>query len=60
MKEFTENILKYFESGLIQPIVDSEFSIDQVSDAHARIESNESIGKVLMKISDEKEERNDL
>jgi NADPH:quinone reductase-like Zn-dependent oxidoreductase len=52
--------LKHFESGLIQPIIDSEFAIEQVSEAHARIESNKNMGKVLMKVFGEIEERNDL
>jgi tumor protein p53-inducible protein 3 len=60
INEFTEKILKHFESGLIQPIIDSEFAIEQVSEAHARIESNKNMGKVLMKVFGEIEERNDL
>ena len=50
IKEFTNNIIEHFESGLIKPILDSEFTLDQVSEAHARVESNETIGKVLMKV----------
>ncbi len=55
MADFTANILQYFENGTLKPIIDQEFNLEQVAMAHQRVESNENIGKVLIKISDEKE-----
>lgn len=45
---FVEHAMKYIESGAIVPVVDKVFSADQVSDAHRYLESNESLGKVVL------------
>jgi putative PIG3 family NAD(P)H quinone oxidoreductase len=36
--------------GAIQPVIDSVYSWDDVSAAHARMEANENIGKIVLKI----------
>ncbi len=37
--------------GKIKPIIDSVFSMDEVCDAHKRIESGSHIGKILLKMN---------
>ena len=37
--------------GVVRPIIDSVYSIDEVRAAHERLESNESFGKVVLTIS---------
>ena len=45
---FNENILPKFERGDLKPEVDAVFSVDQIKDAHRRIEANENFGKVIV------------
>ena len=37
-----------FERGALRAVVDREFPLDRIADAHRRMESNESFGKVLI------------
>ena len=37
-----------FVSGELKPIVDRVYNLSQVADAHTFIESNQSIGKVIL------------
>ncbi len=55
MVHFERVILPHFQSGLLESIVDSEFSLDQIQEAHKRMELNENVGKILLKISDDEE-----
>jgi NADPH:quinone reductase-like Zn-dependent oxidoreductase len=34
--------------GTIQPVIDSVFPLDRIQDAHRRLESNETFGKVVL------------
>jgi NADPH:quinone reductase-like Zn-dependent oxidoreductase len=38
-----------FVSGELKPIIDRIYNLSQVADAHTFIESNQSIGKVILK-----------
>jgi len=35
-------------SGSVQPVIDSVFPLEQIQDAHRRLESNETFGKVVL------------
>lgn len=50
--EFIENVLPYFEKGLIKPIVDIIFPLDEVAKAHQYMEENKNSGKIILKIED--------
>lgn len=50
--EFIENVLPYFEKGLIKPIVDIVFPLDEVAKAHQYMEENKNSGKIILKIED--------
>eukprot|EP00347_Sterkiella_histriomuscorum_P009950 403339254 len=41
--------LAEFNSGLLKPIVDKVYGFSQIQEAHQYMESNESIGKILIK-----------
>jgi len=41
-----------FTTGLVRPIIDSEFSMQDVRRAHERMESNETFGKIVLRIAD--------
>jgi len=47
---FTRDVLPRFASGELQPTVDSIFALDQIGDAHERMASNRSCGKIVLRI----------
>ena len=49
VEDFSKNVLPHFESGLLVPVVDKVFSIDEVVEAHKYMETNQNIGKILLK-----------
>lgn len=48
---FGKEVVPLLVQGSIQPVIDSVFPFDQVQDAHRRLESNETFGKVVLTIS---------
>lgn len=50
MSELQQHTWTMFESGQLAPIVDSTFSIADIDDAINLIESNDSFGKVVLKL----------
>jgi len=49
-RAFADEVVPLFASGLLRTIIDSEFPLDQVQAAHARLESNETFGKVVLRV----------
>lgn len=47
---FAEHVVPLLENGSVRPVVDSVFKIDEVREAHRRIESNQTFGKVILTI----------
>ncbi len=47
-REFAERMIPQFESGRLKPIVDRVFSFDQIADAHRLMESNTTLGKIVL------------
>ena len=45
-----------FETKQLKPIIDKPFSFDDIVNAHLYMESNQTIGKVLLTLSDKKDE----
>jgi tumor protein p53-inducible protein 3 len=56
IQDFENTILPHFSTKTLVPIIDSEFGIDNIRDAHEHVESNKTIGKVLLKVSNDAEE----
>ncbi|HEY3027933.1 MAG TPA: NAD(P)H-quinone oxidoreductase [Pyrinomonadaceae bacterium] len=48
---FAAHVVPLLARGVVRPIVDSVYSIDEVRAAHERLESNETFGKVVLTIS---------
>jgi putative PIG3 family NAD(P)H quinone oxidoreductase len=48
-RRFAEQVVPWLARGLVRPVVDSVFSLDDVRDAQARMESNEVFGKVILR-----------
>ncbi|MEY8881066.1 NAD(P)H-quinone oxidoreductase [Donghicola sp. XS_ASV15] len=49
--ELREKVWPLLSAGQIKPVMDSEFALDQASEAHARMESSGHIGKIVLKVS---------
>jgi len=50
-KAFDEQVVPLLAKGTIQPVIDSVFPLEQIQDAHRRLESNETFGKVVLTIT---------
>ena len=48
---FAREVVPLLENGSIQPVIDSIFPLEQIQDAHRRLESNETFGKVVLTVS---------
>lgn len=48
---FARELCPLFERGQLRAVIDSEFEMRDVAAAHRRMESNETFGKVVLKIS---------
>ncbi len=47
-REFSARMIPLFESGRLKPIVDRVLSFDQVAEAHRVMESNATLGKIVL------------
>ncbi|HEX5882903.1 MAG TPA: NAD(P)H-quinone oxidoreductase [Pyrinomonadaceae bacterium] len=48
---FAREVVPLLAQGSVQPVIDSIFSLEKIQDAHRRLESNETFGKVVLTIS---------
>lgn len=48
---FGQEVVPLLAKGSIRPVIDSVFPLEQIADAHRRLESNETFGKVVLTIS---------
>ena len=51
MNNLKENIWPFLESGDIKPIIDTVIPIEEVDKAHKLMESNQTFGKVILKVN---------
>lgn len=58
MKDFESKILSKFNEYGLQVLIDKEFELEKIAEAHKHMESNANIGKIIIKVSqtDEKQE----
>ncbi len=47
-REFSDRVLPMFEAARLRPVVDSVYSFREIRDAHQRMESNASFGKIVL------------
>jgi NADPH:quinone reductase-like Zn-dependent oxidoreductase len=47
---FASEVVPLLASGVLRPTIDSTFALDQIAEAHRRLESNQSTGKVVLTI----------
>ncbi len=48
---FAEQVVPLLASGAVRPVIDQVFALEDVRAAHERVESNESFGKVVLRIA---------
>ena len=48
---FGQEVVPLLAQGSIQPVIDSVFPLEKIQDAHRRLESNETFGKVVLTMS---------
>ncbi|MCY3725390.1 MAG: NAD(P)H-quinone oxidoreductase [Paracoccaceae bacterium] len=49
-EDLMEKVFPYLETGRIKPIMDSTFKLDEVVEAHKKMESSKHIGKIVLEI----------
>ena len=45
---FAAEVVPLLARGVLRPTIDSKFSLADIAKAHARLESNEAVGKVVI------------
>ncbi len=50
-QDLSEAVWPLLTTGRIGPVMDSEFPLDKASDAHARMESGDHIGKIVLEVA---------
>lgn len=50
-RRFALEVLPLFDRGLLHTVIDSRFPIDRIADAHAHMESNANIGKIMVDVA---------
>jgi putative PIG3 family NAD(P)H quinone oxidoreductase len=50
MRLFTEQVMPLLADGAVKPIVDRVYKMEEIREAHAHMESNESFGKIILMI----------
>jgi putative PIG3 family NAD(P)H quinone oxidoreductase len=50
VEEIMDQVFPHLESGAIRPVIDSVFPLDDVEQAHERMQSGEHMGKIILEI----------
>jgi len=48
---FTSNVVPLLADGTVRPVIDRTYNLEEIREAHSRLESNESFGKVVLLIN---------
>jgi len=48
---FAREVLPLFARGILRPVIDSVFDLSDIGRAHDRMESNETFGKVILRVA---------
>ena len=50
-RAFEDQVVPLFSRGIVRAVVDSELPLSEVRAAHTRMESNETIGKIVLRVT---------
>jgi tumor protein p53-inducible protein 3 len=51
VQDFSSRYMQYFSDGDLQPVIDSVFPAEQIADAHRRMEANQNVGKIVVRMA---------
>ena len=51
-RRFAKEVVPLFARGVLKPVIDSCFDLRNIRQAHERMESNETFGKVILRMND--------
>jgi putative PIG3 family NAD(P)H quinone oxidoreductase len=49
-QRFRREVIPLFEAGALKPVIDSRFALDDISEAHRRMDSNANVGKIVLRV----------
>ena len=49
-RAFADEVVPLLAAGSVKPVIDSVYPLEQIREAHARLESNETFGKVVLRV----------
>ena len=49
-RRFGREVVPLFDEGLLRPVIDRRFPLDEVVEAHRYMESNANVGKILLDV----------
>lgn len=49
-RRFEAEVVPLFESGALRPVIDRRYRLEDVADAHRRMEANENVGKIAIDV----------
>jgi NADPH:quinone reductase-like Zn-dependent oxidoreductase len=44
-------VLPRFDDGSLAPVIDSRYPLERIGDAHAHMETNANVGKILVDVA---------
>jgi NADPH:quinone reductase-like Zn-dependent oxidoreductase len=50
-RAFAEALLPDFDAGVLKPIVDVRFTLEQIVEAHRHMEANANVGKIVVTVA---------
>lgn len=50
-QRFGAEVLPLFDRGLLRPVIDRRFALDDIADAHRHMEANANVGKILVDVA---------
>ncbi|MFM7337424.1 MAG: zinc-binding dehydrogenase, partial [Actinomycetota bacterium] len=48
---FAAEVLPRFDAGVLKPVIDKRFALDQIVQAHQHMEANANIGKIVVTVA---------
>jgi putative PIG3 family NAD(P)H quinone oxidoreductase len=49
-RRFEAEVVPLFESGALAPVIDRRYRLEEMADAHRRMEANENVGKIVIDV----------
>ena len=50
-RAFADALLPDFDAGVLKPVIDTRFTLDQIVEAHRHMEANANIGKIVITVA---------